>query len=159
MIDMTRSLRHLAWANARLFEDLAALPPEALQARYSPEAWPVGQLAVHIVGSSEWYTYCLAGTPWTDLAVPGSAADLRALAAHLADLDATLLEQASLPDERVSFVNEDGPRTAYRSTVLSQACMHATEHRAQIACALEINGFDGVVLDDYDVWAHEAATE
>lgn len=159
MIDMTRSLRHLAWANARLFEDLAALPPEALQARYSPDAWPVGQLAMHIVGSSEWYAYCLAGTPWTDLSVPESAADLRALAAHLADLDALLLQQAAPPDGQVSFVDEDGPRTAHRSTILSQACMHSTEHRAQIACALEVNGFGGVVLDDYDVWSFEAATD
>ena len=38
VIDLTRSLRHLAWADARLFEDLAALPPEALRARYAPEA-------------------------------------------------------------------------------------------------------------------------
>lgn len=157
MIDMTRSLRHLAWANARLFDELAALPPEALQARYSPEAWPVGQLAMHIVGSSEWYAYCLAGTPWTDLQPPTSADDLRGLARHLADLDATLLAQAALPDERVSFVAEDGPRTAHRSTVLAQACMHATEHRAQIACALEASGYEGVVLDDYDVWAFEAS--
>jgi uncharacterized damage-inducible protein DinB len=34
--------------------------------------------------------------------------------------------------------------------------MHSTEHRAQIACALEVAGIDGVTLDDYDVWAFAA---
>lgn len=156
MIDMSRSLRHLAWADARLFEDLAALPPAALESRYAPDAWTVGHLAMHIVGGAEWYAYCLAGTPWTDLEIPASGADLRALAAHLADLDALLLAQASLPDEIVEFVDEDGPKSALRSTILAQACLHSTEHRAQIACALDIAGVGGVTLDDYDVWAFAA---
>jgi uncharacterized damage-inducible protein DinB len=156
VIDLTRSLRHLAWADARLFEDLAALPPEALQARYAPEAWTVGHLAMHIVGGAEWYAYCLDGEQWTDLAIPESAADLRALAARLADLDAILLAQAALPDETVEFIDEDGPRSALRSTILSQACLHSTEHRAQIACALEVTGQGGVTLDDYDLWAFES---
>jgi len=156
VIDLTGSLRHLAWADARLFSDLAALPPEALQARYAPDAWTVGHLAMHIVGGAEWYCYCLAGTPWTDLSIPGNAADLRALAARLATLDALLLEQATLPDEVVEFIDEDGPRSALRSTILSQATLHSTEHRAQIACALEVTGHGGVTLDDYDLWAFES---
>ena len=91
MIDLARSLRHLAWADARLFDDLAVLPPEALEARYSPGAWTVGHLAMHIVGGAEWYAYCLAGTPWTDLQIPSGPDGLRALARHIADLDALLL--------------------------------------------------------------------
>ena len=66
VIDLTRSLRHLAWADARLFEDLAALPPEALQARYAPEAWTVGNLAMHNVGGAEW-----SGTPTAWMASSG----------------------------------------------------------------------------------------
>ena len=156
MIDLSRSLRHLAWADDKLLSDLEALPPSALQARYSPEAWTVGHLAMHIVGGAEWYAYCLAGTPWTDLAEPSSPEDLRALARHLADLDALLLQEAELPDEVVEFVDEGGPRTALRSTILTQACLHSAEHRAQIACALEVTGHGGVTLDDYDLWAFEA---
>lgn len=155
MIDLTRSLRHLAWADSRLFEDLSALPPEALQARYAPEAWTVGHLAMHIVGGAEWYAYCLAGEQWTDLAIPGSSDDLRALASRLAYLDAILLEQASLPDALVEFVDEEGPRHALRSTILSQACLHSIEHRAQIACALEVQDFPRIDLDSYDLWAFE----
>lgn len=156
MTTMTRPLRHLAWANDKLFADLSALPPDALDARYAPEAWPVGRLAVHIVGGAEWYCYCLTGMQWTDLEVPTSAADLARLRARLAELDAVLIAQADLPDEVVEFDDEDGPRRALRSTILAQACLHSTEHRAQIACALEVNGFAGVTLDDYDVWAFAA---
>ena len=115
VIDVTRSLRHLAWADAKLFSDLEALPPEVLDVRYSPDAWTVGHLAMHIVGGAEWYAYCLAGTPWTDLAIPSGPDDLRELARHLAELNALLLEQAALQDELVEFVDEDGPRSAQRS--------------------------------------------
>ena len=156
MIELTRSLRHLACADARLFDDLAALPPEALESRYAPDAWTVGHLAMHIVGGAEWYAYCLAGTAWTDLSIPTGPADLRTLAAHLATLDALLLEQAALPDDPVDFIDEEGPRRALRSTILSQACLHSIEHRAQIACALDVTGQGGVRLDDYDLWAFEA---
>lgn len=156
MTEMTRSLRHLAWTDDKLFAELAALPPDALDARYAPSAWPVGQIAMHIVGGAEWYCYCLAGRPWTDLTPPKDAADLQRLRQRLADLDAVLIAQAGLPDELVEFEDEDGPRTALRSTILAQACMHAAEHRAQIACALEVNGSVGITLDDYDVWAFAA---
>lgn len=155
MIDLTRSLRHLAWADARLFADLEALPPEALEARYAPDAWTVGHLAMHIVGGAEWYSYCLAGSPWTDLEVPAGAQDLRALAEHLVTLNALLLDQAARPDEYVEFMDEDGPRRALRSTILAQACLHSIEHRAQIACALDVTGHGGVTLDSYDLWAFE----
>ena len=157
MIDMGRALRHLAWADAKMFDELAALPPEALQARYTADRRSVAELATHIVGGAEWYCYCLAGTPWTDLQVPTDAADLAAMRAHILDLDAVLLREAEQSDDVVSLTDEYGDKTAHRSTILAQACMHATEHRAQIACALEVSGYPGMTLDDYDVWAFEAA--
>ncbi len=156
MVTLERPLRHLAWADGRLFAELADLPPAALDARYSSDAWTVGALARHIVGGAEWYRYCLTGAKWTDLSDPRGREDLLALGAYLADLDASLLAQVSLPDQDVEFVDEDGPRTALRSTILTQACLHSTEHRAQIACALEVSGFGPIVLDDYDLWAFES---
>ncbi len=153
---MTRSLRHLAWADAKLFEELAALPSEALQARYAPEAATVAELAVHIVSGAEWYGYVLAGEQWTDLQVPRTSLDLKVLADRLAYLDRLLLAQCDRPDESVAFDDEQGPRQVYRSTVLTQASLHATEHRAQIACALEVEGFPRLDLDTYDLWAFEA---
>lgn len=156
VIDMTRAMRHLAWSDDKLFGALAAVPPGALEARYAPHAWPVAQLATHIVGGAEWYCYCLVGMQWTDLTPPTDSAGVERLRTRLADLDAVLIAQAALPDGLVEFEDEDGPRSALRSTILTQACLHSTEHRAQIACALEVSGFGGVTLDDYDVWAFAA---
>lgn len=155
MIRVGRALRHVAWADARLFAELAALPAAAFEARYAPDAWSVGRLATHIVGGAEWYAYCLTGEPWTDLPVAQTSDDVRALGQRLAYLDEVLIQQGDLPDELVTFDDEDGPRSAYRSTILTQACLHSTEHRTQIACALEVNGFPRIDLDSYDLWAFE----
>lgn len=161
MIDIQRGLRHLAWADAWMFERLADLPAEAMLARYSEGSWSVARLAIHIVGGAEWYRYCLTGVRWTDLAPPSTEPeDLQlhvvSLAPRLAAIDALLLEQAALPDGQVSFMDEDGERSAWRSTILTQACLHGVEHRAHIACALEVAGFEGFSLDDIDLWAFEA---
>lgn len=155
MIEMTRAMRHLSWADDRFFAALADLPDEAFAVSYAPDAWSVGRLTTHIVGAAEWYCYCTAGIPWTDLRPAASGADVRVLQAHLAELDAVLLEQASLADDRMSFEDEGGPSSAMRSTLLTQAVVHATEHRAQICCALAANGFDTPSLDDLDLWAFE----
>ena len=161
MIDLGRGLRHLAWADAWMVERLGELPPEAMLARYSEGSWSVARLAIHIVGGAEWYRYCLTEVPWTDLAPPSTEPEalqqyVLSLAPHLAAIDALLLEQASLPDAQVAFTDEDGERHAWRSTILTQACLHGVEHRAQIACALEVSGFAGFALDDIDLWAFEA---
>jgi len=42
-----------------------------------------------------------------------------------------------------------------RSTVLSQAIHHATEHRTHIASALEAKGFKPVDLDNISLWDYE----
>jgi uncharacterized damage-inducible protein DinB len=157
MVDMTRALRHLAWADERFFTQLAALPEEAMAARYAPGHWPAGRLAAHIIGSASWYRYCLTGKPWLDVTWVRTPADLGGLLPQLLETDAALLEQAGMRDEPVTFTDEDGPRTVMRSTLLGQACLHAAEHRAQISCALEASGFAAIVLDDLDFWEFEAA--
>lgn len=156
MIDLGRGLRHMAWANDRFLAGLASIPDAALTVSYAPDAWPVARLATHIVGAAEWYRYCLTGAMWTDIAEPVTGAQVEPLRAYLGELDAVLLEQAALPEAELSFVDEDGPRTALRSTLLTQAIVHAGEHRAQIACALAAHGFAGPSLDDIDLWAFEA---
>ena len=156
MIELTRALRHLQWADDRFFAALAALPDAAMAARYSPEAWPVDRLAVHIVEGAQWYRFCLNGTPWTGPHSAASPADREALWGQLRDLDAVLLAEASASDGEVCFADEDGPRTVMRSTLLTQACIHAAEHRAQIACALEAAGAGRIDLDALDLWAFEA---
>jgi len=156
MVDMTRALRHLAWADERFFTQFAGLPVEAMGARYAPGHWPAGRLAAHVIGGASWYRYCLTGTPELDVTWVRTPADVGGLIPQLLEIDAVLLEQAAFPDEPVTYTDEDGPRTVMRSTLLSQACLHAAEHRAQISCALEASGLPGIVLDDLDFWSFEA---
>lgn len=153
MVEMTTALRHLRWADDLLFEQMATLPSEALDATYGPKDWTVSHLARHMVGSAEWFCFCLTGIPWTDLVLPRNPADLDALRQRLRALNDVLLTEASKADEEVHFEDEDGTRSAMRSIVLAQACYHSTEHRTQIACALEVSGIPGITLDDYDLWA------
>lgn len=156
MIGIERGLRHLTWANDRFFAALAELPPEAFAVSYAPDAWSVGRLATHIVGSTEWYRYCLTGAGWTDLQPVANREDVERQRRYLAELETVLIEQAALPDELLTFEDEQGESSALRSTLLTQAIMHATEHRAQIACALEANEFPGPSLDDLDLWSFAA---
>jgi uncharacterized damage-inducible protein DinB len=160
MIDLTRALRQLAWADAWLFDRLAEYPPEAMLARFAPEGWSVARLAIHIVDGAEWYRYCLAGVPWSDLTPPSTEPEplqtfVCSLAPHLVSVDAELLELAGLPDAAMTFTDEEGERTALRSTILTQAFLHSVEHRAQIGAALQASGFAPLPLDDVDLWAFE----
>ena len=157
MIDMTTAMRHLSWADELLFTQLAGLPEGSLEATYGPRDLTVGHLARHIVGGAEWYRYCLTGIRWTELGLPETPSDLGQLRLHLRAVNEVLLAQASLADGSVEFIDEDGPRTAMRSMLLAQACYHSTEHRTQIACALEVSGVPGITLDDYDLWSWAVA--
>jgi uncharacterized damage-inducible protein DinB len=71
-----------------------------------------------------------------------------------------LLECVKLEDIQIEFVNfEDKLVKRWRSTIVSQAIHHATEHRAQIASALEAKGFTPMSLDDLDLWSYEKSFE
>ena len=73
-----------------------------------------------------------------------------------AKVDAMLLDCVKLEDIQLEFTNSEGEQVKrWRSTILSQAIHHATEHRAQIASALEAKGFTPVNLDDLDLWSYE----
>lgn len=155
MIDMTRAMRHLAWSDAWLLESLADYPADAFGARFAPQAQSVGELVKHIIDGAEWYRYCLTGTTWTEIPVVTSASQVESLRAHLRFVDDELATQAALDDERMQFEDENGPASALRSTLLAEACLHAVEHRAQIAAALEASGFSPLRLEDADLWAFE----
>jgi uncharacterized damage-inducible protein DinB len=73
----------------------------------------------------------------------------------LAQVHKIFLAQVELPDELIEFEDENGMRSAMRSTVLNQIAYHSTEHRAQIFVALQINGYTKISADDFDVWAWE----
>ena len=145
----------MAWANDKFFTALSQLPPAAWAHTYDNGEWNVGRIAMHIVTGQEWYRFVLNGTLWQDVQQPTSADDMISLRDYVAELDRTLLDEANKPDALIKFDDEGESRSAHRSTVLGQAVHHCTEHRAQIAAALESHGIRLINLDDLDLWAYE----
>lgn len=165
-IALDRLLAHMAWANQKTIEHLQTLPEDSLKAFATNPEWFVGEIVYHIVDSADHYAYRISGTP--ALTQPGDPcidevkgiADLTRLKEQAAKVDAMLLDCVKLEDIQLEFVNAEGERVKrWRSTILSQAIHHATEHRAQIASALEAKGFTPVNLDDLDLWSFEKSFE
>ena len=165
-ISLDRLLGHMAWANQKTIEHLQTLPEESLKAFATNPDWFAGEIVYHIVDSADHYAFRISGKP--ALTQPGdpcidevkSISDLARLKQQAATVDAMLLECVKLDDVQIEFVNyEDKLVNRWRSTILSQAIHHATEHRAQIASALVAKGFTPVNLDDFDLWAYEKSFE
>ncbi|MEY4624175.1 MAG: DinB family, partial [Actinomycetota bacterium] len=74
-------------------------------------------------------------------------------AGKLARLDQLLINQAQLDDDLMTFDDENGPATYPRSVILTQAQMHAAEHKGQIVTILKMHGHH-LDLDKHDVWAY-----
>ncbi len=155
-ISMRMNLRHMAWANQKLYAAVAGLPDEALAAYIVDPEWAVGRILGHLVESGNWYLYCLKLAPWKPFVMPSSMADIREQAHELAEIDARLLSQASLEGVMITQDLGDGDHTYPRSMILAQAAHHATEHRAQIVGALEFKGHSLLKLDDLDLWCFYA---
>jgi uncharacterized damage-inducible protein DinB len=164
-ISMNRMLGHMAWANAKTITHLQSLPEEALSAFATNPEWHVAEIIHHIVDSGDHYAFRISGIP--ALTQPDDPsiddvkeiADLTRLKEQAAIVDKALLECVKLDDIQIEFMNyEDKLVKRWRSTILSQSIHHATEHRAQLASALEAKGFKPVDLDAIDLWAYERET-
>lgn len=155
-MSMDRALRHMAWANQRVFAAVATLPDEALGAHISNPEWVAGRILHHIASGATWYVHCLGIAPWEDIEPVRAMSGIPQLAERLAGFDAQIMSAAGLPDDRVTFEGDHGPATVWRSTLLVQAVHHATEHRAQLVDALELRGYSPISLDDIDLWAFES---
>lgn len=151
----SRALRHMAWANQRVYASLGMLPDESLNSYIVNPEWSAGRIIQHIVSGADWYVYCLTEAMWSEVPTPSVIADVPALAKLLAECDAAILSQAELPDEFLTIKEDEKSWQNLRSTLLAQAVHHATEHRAQLIDALEAKGFAPINLDDIDFWAFE----
>ncbi len=150
-----RLFRHLAWADSLLIDAVAALPDAALEfAAPGSDAWGAGRILAHYVGAAGIYATRLEGVaaPLRP-ASPTNAAEVRAIGSLCADYDARLRVQAALPDGTCTYVREGQTFTRARSTLVTQAIHHATEHRAQIAGALAAHGVQAIDLDALDLWS------
>jgi len=163
-IGLERLLKHMVWANQRTIEHLESLPVEALKAFATNPDWFVAEILHHIVDSGDHYAYRISGV--AVLTKPGepciadveTLSDLTRIKDQAATVDAALLECLKLDDIQLEFENYSGNLVKrWRSTILSQAIHHATEHRAQLAAALEARGFAPVDLDELDLWSYEIA--
>jgi uncharacterized damage-inducible protein DinB len=168
-MDMEKMLKHMAWANQEIIGRINELPQEALDAYAVNPDWTVGKILRHIASASNWYV-------WRLLDKELFTADVRAfwdarlkdadeeaplmqemsyVLAILKDSDAWLLQQSLLPEADVAREFRGEEHVFKRSTILSQAVHHATEHRAQAVAALELRGFNSIILDDYDLWSYQ----
>jgi uncharacterized damage-inducible protein DinB len=151
---LDRLLRHMAWANATMFERLDTLTDEALGLSSPRNEWTAAMILAHLVDAAGGYASRLEGVPrQARIEPPTTIAALAGLAASCAAFDARLREQAAVPDGPSPSPNPANPIRA-RSTVVAQSIHHATEHRAQIAGALAAHGIDALDLDDLDLWAY-----
>ena len=77
---------------------------------------------------------------------------IKEYADRLAVLDAALITVAQQDDEEIDTTLEGKPVRRWKSTIITQAIHHATEHRAQLIDALEFKGYKIINLDDIDLW-------
>ena len=166
---MEKLLKHMAWANQEVIGEINKLPKEALDAYAVNPEWTVGTILRHIGSASNWYVWRLLNREkftseeksfWdarlkdADEAAP-LMQDIRNVLAILKDSDVRLLEQSKFPEADVAREFHGEKHVFKRSTILSQAVHHATEHRAQAVSALEARGFTSIILDDYDLWNYQ----
>ncbi|CAB4593350.1 unannotated protein [freshwater metagenome] len=165
-MDAEKLLRHMAWANHQIFSKVAELDDKALDAYAVNPEWTVREITRHIASSATWYGWRLLDkSSWSEAEqalwqakldeteTPATTMkDLQIVIDRLAAADSVLLDAARLPEGTVAREWEGKTIIRARSTIISQAVHHATEHRAQLVSALEARGFTTINLDDYDLW-------
>ena len=152
-ISLERALRHMAWANQKVYQAVETLPDDCLQSYVVNKEWTAYEILFHICNSAGFYVYRLGiGDKPADIEEPAKVATLRKL---LETHDKNLLLAVGQEDREIEFKREDKVIHRWASTILTQAVHHATEHRAQLIDTLEYKGFKPINLDDIDLWAFD----
>lgn len=154
-ISSERLVRHMIWANQRVFAAVQTLPDQALDSFIVNSEWTARHILQHIVSGADWFSYRLTNADWSDIKLPQTMSDVAPLAKQLDRLDRVVLSASHEPDAEISQSIEGKEVTRLRSTMVSQAIHHATEHRAQLIDALEFRGYKPINLDDIDLWHFE----
>ena len=158
MISVETSIRHLAWSNQLFFSYFVSQPLDVFALRAADGEWTVGQMLSHIAYGGSWFRYCLLGEDWSDYEAITNGTMIKDFLKILTELDSVLLSEVSKPDEVLVIEAGDEVVHATRSVILSQAAMHAAEHKGQIATILKQNGHH-IDLDELSVWQFFAATK
>jgi uncharacterized damage-inducible protein DinB len=158
MISQEMALRHMAWSNEAIFRFFGGQDDSVFGLRATDGEWPIGRLLTHLVGSSEWYRYCLSGVRWTDLKPITSGAIALEYIPVLKELDDFLISQAALADELLAIDADGETIHATRALILAQAPSHAAEHKGQMAAIMKKHGRH-LDLDSLDVWSYYGSTQ
>ena len=165
-MDAEKLLKHMAWANREILTKVAAMPDAALDSYAVNPEWTVREITRHIASSATWYGWRLLDkSSWSEdeharwqvkldeTETPATTMqNLQLIIDRLTAADDVLLQAARLPEGTVLREWDGKTIIRARSTIISQAIHHATEHRAQLVSALEARGFTTINLDDYDLW-------
>jgi uncharacterized damage-inducible protein DinB len=154
-IEMAKNLEHMAWANQNFFSELCNLDDSALASFIVNPDWSVREIAKHIIFSNSRLLSRLSGRPALEMAVPATMTELAVLVAQLVDFDGELLKESKFSEAEIVVIRHGIEIKCMRSTILSQAIHHCTEHRAQLVDALDSKGFTSIRLDDFDLWSFE----
>ncbi len=148
-----RLFRHLAWANAYVFDQIANQSDASLKLTAPNDDWSVGEILKHITAAAGRYADLLDNNGSTPTEVPTTSAEVRALKELSAISGARLRAAAKSPVGFVEVQREGRTIRRNRETILSQMIHHATEHRAQIAGIFANHGMKVVDLDAIDLWS------
>lgn len=154
-ISIDRGLKHMAWANQKVFSALQTLPDEALGSYIVNPEWTAGAITRHICNGASWYYYRLGCGENNRFEPLTKVSDIAEYAKRLAVLDEALIKSAEGDDVELHTTVEGRDVTRWKSTIIAQAMHHATEHRAQLIDALEYKGYTIINLDDIDLWAFD----
>ena len=146
----------MAWANQQIISKLSELPDEALKAYIVNPEWTVAEILRHILSSADWLGSHLTGVPKSVFTQPTSMHEMDEFSNKAAIFDDRLLSASAVLDGEVTYEANGKSVTQLRSIILSQAILHATEHRAQLVSALELRGFTNINLDYLSMWGFEA---
>lgn len=163
---MEKLFKHMAWANQEILKKVQELPDEALDAFIVNPEWTVREISRHIASSATWYGWRLLdksnfsdvdSARWQEILdeteIPAAtSAEIVKVIERVRKADHILLEESRKSEADVKREWKGQIIVRKRSTILSQAIYHATEHRAQMISALEYRGYGSINLDSYDLW-------
>lgn len=157
MISTETAIKHLAWSNQKFFSYFENQPEEIFTLHSADGEWVIGRLLSHIANSEAWFRYCLIGEDWSDFKEITNGSMVQDFLKILTELDSVLLSEGTQPDSKLEIKTGSEVIRATRSLLISQAVMHAAEHKGQIAAILKQHGHH-IDLDALDVWNFISAT-
>ncbi len=142
----------MVWSDQEIFKAVQTLPDEALQAYISNPEWTVARILRHIVGTMDWFYFCLTSTPGRKTVMPQTMSDVAELFSRLQGVETLIAQELNRPDELIRITDEGESEEHLRSTILAQVIYHGAEHRTQLIDALEARGFQPISFDDLTLW-------